>query len=95
MPYKPPTNKINKLKIPENRPNSYRRGYDSSWKIVRETQLQDFPLCADCLKEKKYTPAYEVHHITKLADRPDLRDVSSNLMSLCKSCHSKRTAAGE
>ena len=37
----------------------------------------------------------DVHHIIKLADRPELRDDATNLMSLCHSCHSKRTAAGE
>ena len=95
MPYLPKTKKVNKLKIADNRPNSYRRGYDSAWQIVRKEQLRHYPLCNDCLKEGRYTPANEVHHIAKLSEHPDMRDISSNLMSLCKSCHSTRTAAGE
>lgn len=95
MPYLPKTNKVNKLKIVENRPNSYRRGYDRSWQIVRKQHIANHPLCADCLKENKYVAMQDVHHIIKLADRPELRDDATNLMSLCHSCHSKRTAAGE
>jgi len=95
MPHLPKTNRINKLKIAENRPNSYRRGYDSAWKVVRQQHILNHPLCADCLKEGKYVPMQDVHHIIKLADRPELRDAANNLMSLCHSCHSKRTAAGE
>ena len=95
MPHLPKTNRINKLKTVENRPNSYRRGYDSAWKVVRQQHILNHPLCADCLKEGKYVPMQDVHHIIKLADRPELRDAANNLMSLCHSCHSKRTAAGE
>ena len=95
MPYKPNTNKIDKAKIPENRPSSSKRGYDSSWRMVRLQHLLNHPLCMDCLKEKKLTPANEVHHIKKLADNPTLRDEPPNLLSLCKSCHSVRTNKGE
>lgn len=97
MPNHPPTNKISRLKTKkvEERPNAYRRGYDSSWRIVRKEHLQYNPLCLDCLKEGRYVPGQEVHHIIKLADHPELRDVSGNLMTLCKSCHSKRTQNGE
>jgi len=95
MPHLPKTNRINKLKIAENRPNSYRRGYDSAWKVVRQQHITDHPLCADCYKKNIYTPMNDVHHIKKLSEHPELRDVYSNLMSLCHSCHSKRTAAGQ
>lgn len=40
-------------------------------------------------------PATEVHHIIKIAARPDLRLDQENLMSLCKSCHGRRTGRGE
>lgn len=97
MPFHPKTNKISKLKIKivDDRPSAYRRGYDSSWRLVRHQHLQNNPICLDCLKEGRYTPGQEVHHILKLVDNPELRDVGSNLMTLCKSCHSKRTARGE
>ena len=95
MPWSPKTNKIDKLKVAENRPSSSQRGYDNSWRTVRIYHLSNFPLCGDCLTDGKFIPANEVHHKIKLKDRPDLRDEPSNLMSLCKSCHSKRTAKGE
>jgi 5-methylcytosine-specific restriction enzyme A len=79
----------------DNRPNSSQRGYDGVWKKVRLEQLKLYPWCADCLGDKKYTFASEVHHCIKLKERPELRDVSGNLMSLCKPCHQKRTAAGQ
>ena len=77
------------------RGTSSQRGYDAAWQVVRLQHLQDYPLCVECLKRYIFTPAVDVHHIIKLAERPDLRDVSSNLMSLCHSCHSKFTAAGK
>jgi 5-methylcytosine-specific restriction protein A len=53
------------------------------------------PLCSDCLKVKRVVPATDVHHIAKVADAPDKRLDLDNLMSLCHSCHSVRTARGE
>ena len=70
------------------------RGYDATWRLTRIHHLQHNPLCAHCLHAQLFIPATEVHHIIKLAIRPDLRDTSSNLLSLCTSCHSKLTAAG-
>lgn len=102
MPFQPKRNKIpsiysnsakNKL-YDKNRPNSYQRGYDNSWKVVRKYHLENNPLCELCLKDGLYTAGQEVHHKIKLKDRPDLRDDPSNLQTLCKSCHSKLTAQG-
>jgi len=97
MPHKPKVHRpsILKLRQVENRPNSYDRGYDSKWVVVRKQHLLNNPICLDCLKEGRYVAGQEVHHIKKLAEYPELRDVSENLMTLCKSCHSKRTARGE
>jgi 5-methylcytosine-specific restriction protein A len=91
VPYLPPHNNTKKY----TRQNSYSRGYDNIWRAARKYHLQNYPLCADCLKEGKYVPMTDVHHIKKLADRPDLKYDSNNLMSLCKSCHSVRTKKGE
>ena len=49
------------------------------------------PLCEECLKNGRTTPVQEVHHIIPLADG-GTHDFS-NLMSLCKSCHSAITIA--
>ena len=69
------------------------RGYDSRWVKIRKMFLMRNPLCSDCLKGTRLTPANEVHHV-KALKKGGTHD-SNNLMSLCKSCHSKRTAKGE
>ena len=95
MPYLPKPNQQSKLKIKENRLSSNQRGYDSSWRMVRQCHIEQFPLCFDCLLRGIYTEGSDVHHIKKLADNPHLRDVAANLMTLCHSCHSIRTSKGE
>lgn len=55
--------------------------------------LRANPFCSDCTDGKLTTQATEVHH--KVAKRDGGQDEWNNLESLCKSCHSKRTAKGE
>lgn len=43
----------------------------------------------------EYTPATETHHIVAHKGNVHLFWAQDNLMSECKSCHSKRTAQGE
>jgi 5-methylcytosine-specific restriction protein A len=95
MPHHPQTNKISKLKVKEFRLSSHKRGYDNAWRVVRKHHLTYNPLCKDCLDKNKYTVGTDVHHIAKLADNPHMRDDPNNLMTLCHSCHSKRTALGQ
>lgn len=103
MPYSPKTHKQpNVLHKREDRANydkkracASERGYDAAWRKVRLHHLTDKPICEDCMRIFIFSPATEVHHIKKLADYPELRDDSSNLLSLCKRCHSVRTAKGE
>ena len=47
-------------------------------------------LCEDCLARGIYKPAKEVHHILPLEKGGTHNE--SNLMALCKSCHSRITA---
>jgi 5-methylcytosine-specific restriction enzyme A len=82
-------------RIDKNRESSHKRGYDSTWEKLRKVFLIENPLCLDCIEHGKLTPATEVHHIKKVKDFPLLRLVKENLMGLCKSCHSVRTAKGE
>lgn len=86
---------IEKRSESENRPNSYRRGYDKRWASVRRLKLSEQPLCEDCLGEGRTEPASEVHHKAKVSEQPELRLAVDNLMSLCKAHHSRRTAKGE
>lgn len=55
-------------------------------------KLRQDPLCEDCLLEGLHTPAKDVDHVIPVRQRPDLRLVLSNLRSLCKPHHSRKTA---
>lgn len=67
-----------------------KKSYGRSWRRIRDQQLAEHPMCEQCAKVSKITPAREVHHIKPLSqgglNEPD------NLMSLCTSCHSEITA---
>lgn len=64
------------------------RGYDATWRRLRDWHLSQYPLCEYCTRLGKLTPADVVDHI-KPFDGPldPLRLQTSNLQSLCKSCH--------
>lgn len=69
-------------------PTSNKR-YGRAWKRIRDRYIKAHPLCEECQKNGVLTTAEEVHHILPLS-RGGGND-SSNLMSLCKSCHSRIT----
>lgn len=64
--------------------------YDRRWQKIRELYLAKHPLCAECQKLGRLTPASELHHIIAVNDGGS--DHGDNLMGLCKSCHSRKTA---
>ncbi len=70
-------------------PDSNKR-YGRSWKRIRDRYIKSHPLCEECKKQGLLTPAEEVHHILPLSKGGG--NETSNLMSLCKSCHSHITA---
>ena len=81
------------LKQSQRQYNRYTRSADSnkkygrSWKRVRDRYAGKHPLCERCLKEGRYTPVEEVHHILPISQGGTHDE--SNLMSLCRSCHEK------
>jgi len=77
----------------QHRGTASQRGYDHNWAKVRRMQLAEYPLCADCKAEGITRLASEVHHV--IARRDGGTNEFDNLMSLCKSHHSQRTARGE
>lgn len=77
----------------EMRGSAASRGYDGRWQRVRAMHLSAHPLCADCADTGRVVEATEVHH--RVALRKGGTHNSDNLLSLCKSCHSIRTAHGE
>lgn len=70
------------------------RGYDGAWHRLRRAYLATHPLCAECQRAGRVRAAEEVDHVIPIAERPDLRLVWSNLQSLCKPCHRRKTARG-
>lgn len=77
--------------------NAARRKIYSSerWRRLRAWKFACNPLCEQCLREGKTTPAEDIHHITSFmsTDDPVQRNFLAydfdNLMSLCKKCHQK------
>ena len=63
------------------------RTYGFRWQKIRKRYVAAHPLCELCLKEGRYTPVEEVHHILPVS-KGGTHD-ESNLMSLCRSCHNK------
>lgn len=70
-------------------PDSNKR-YGRPWKRIRDRYIKSHPLCEECQKQDRLTPAEEVHHILPLSKGGSHE--TSNLMALCKSCHSRTTA---
>ena len=59
-----------------------------AWRRLRLYKLSQTPFCewCNCLKV-----ATEVHHDKEVKEFPELRLDFDNLVSVCKSCHSKHT----
>ena len=70
------------------------RGYDARWRAARKRFLSRHPLCEECMKENKLTPATVVDHIIPHRGDKKLFWDESNWQSLCKSCHDKKTGRG-
>ena len=77
------------------RANAARRGYDATWRKLRLSVLADEPLCRHHAEKGHVVPATEVHHEKPLRLFPELRLVRSNLVPLCKPCHSAINDYGE
>ena len=67
-----------------------RRRYGRAWKRIRDRYIAAHPLCEQCAKEGRITPAQEVHHILPLSRGGT--HAEGNLMALCTPCHSSITA---
>lgn len=70
----------------ERDPESNKR-YGRVWKRIRYQYIRMHPLCEECRNQGRLTPAQEVHHIVPLSRGGG--NETENLMSLCKSCHSR------
>jgi 5-methylcytosine-specific restriction protein A len=93
MPTRPKTFKpASSLKVfnayEANRAPSHKRGYDARWRKLSKWFRMVNPLCALC-----GAPAEHVDHIEAVSGPADEKFYDSdNLRSLCRSCHSRKTA---
>ncbi len=71
----------------DDRPSSHKRGYGKPWRVIRDAYLTKHPWCErkDCHKG-----ATDVDHIVSRSKGGT--DDDSNLMALCHSHHSHKTA---
>ena len=67
-----------------------KRRYNGAWPSIRKRFIASHPLCEVCRREGRVTAAAEVHHSVPLANGGTHDE--SNLMALCKECHSRITA---
>lgn len=63
-----------------------------SWKNLSYLYRLNNPCCEKCLKAGMIRKADVVDHIIEIRDDYDRRLDETNLMSLCHSCHNKKTA---
>lgn len=70
------------------------RGYDADWQKLRALFALEHPLCKHCDEQDgRAVPMDHVDHIIDISVRPDLRLEWSNLQSLCKTHHGRKTHA--
>ena len=62
-----------------------------SWRKLREVYMHQHPLCEECLKKNKVTPAQSIHHIKSPFEKGvinyQLLLDPNNLMAVCNECH--------
>jgi len=64
-----------------------RRRYGRAWKRIRDKYVLEHPLCEQCQEKGLLVPTEEVHHKVPLSEGGT--HARSNLIALCKSCHSR------
>lgn len=67
--------------------------WTNAWRKKRNAHIKKFPLCTHCLARGIGEPGVIVDHIIEIEDNPSLKLTTSNLQTLCQSCHNKKTAA--
>jgi len=75
----------------DSRKPSSQRGYDHRWTELRAYHISQEPLCRHCRERGLTRAAEEVDHIEPISKRPDLRLEPTNLQSLCRRCHVRKT----
>jgi 5-methylcytosine-specific restriction enzyme A len=100
MPYRAPIHKpAGMLSRPEqqreynqHRGSAYSRGYDHSWRKLRDRFVRQHPLCSRCETAGRIVAATMVDHVIPIAIAPDRRLDETNMNSLCDQCHALKSA---
>lgn len=82
------------------RGTSHERGYGGRWRRARVAYLAEHPLCAECARHGRVTPARVVDHVTPHRGDDGLFWDQGNWQSLCDytsqwDCHGAKTGRGE
>ncbi|PZR07117.1 MAG: HNH endonuclease [Archangium gephyra] len=82
------------------RGTSHERGYDARWRKARAAFLAAHPLCAECQRHGRVTPARVVDHIKPHRGDEALFWNEANWQALCDftspfDCHGAKTGRGE
>lgn len=64
-----------------------KRRYGRAWKRIRDKYAAEHPFCEQCYAKGVLVPTEEIHHKLPLSEG-GTHD-KSNLIALCKSCHSQ------
>ncbi len=73
------------------RDREMREFYNSTeWRRLRGLKLKRCPVCEECLREGRITPAVIADHILPAREYPEHRLSMDNLQSLCRACHNKK-----
>ena len=59
------------------------------WRRLRAVKLEQNPMCEECERNGRYTPAQMVDHIVPINKGGSVLDLD-NLQSLCGGCHNEK-----
>ncbi len=71
--------------------SAYALGYTRQWSKASKAFLIEHPLCAECQRQGRVTPATEVDHIIPHKGDKQLFWDQDNWQALCHRCHSRKT----
>ena len=63
----------------------------TAWRKLRAIKLDENPMCEECARSGRLTPAQMVDHIVPINKGGAELDLD-NLQSLCNACHARKSA---
>ena len=88
LPKKPKSTEHKETDMRKLRAEAYN---NTAWRKMRDTYLKSHPICEECLKKGKVTPATSVHHIKSPFKKGEVNYALlldyDNLEAICHECH--------